>query len=489
MKPTGDNSADQFRSGRDHSLLRNGIWFDTGDWLEVKSPWDGASLGRVPWAGADAVEAAIQDAHRTMVESPLRAFERSEVLFETARIIGERSEMLARTISAEAGKPITLARLEVSRATETVKESAVVARNITGTSIPIEGISAGAGHSATTIRVPVGVIGAITPFNFPLNLCCHKLAPAIAAGCAVVHKPADKTPLSAIALAECFEAAGLPAGWLNVVLADPIRTSEILLEAPEVGLVTFTGSAAVGWSLARAAERTKVSLELGNSTPVIVSASADLDRAAEKTVSSAYGFAGQACVSAQRVLAVGGIHDEFVDRLASEVDSIIAGDPADPETLVGPVINSESRDRILSWVRSAVQEGARLERGGETVSGNVVAPTLLSDVMADAPISCREVFGPVLVVTRVDSFAEAIDIANSTDYGLQAAVFTSNLAEVQNASRNLDFGGVIINDAPSWRADPMPYGGVKASGNTKEGPGWSVREMTEERLIVIADDQ
>lgn len=475
----------EFKPGKDHRLLRAGEWIETGEWMEVRSPYDGSLVGRVAWDGPAAVKDAIEAAHRAMSDSPLAPHERAEILDRAARIMGDRAESLAHTISAEAGKPIALARLEVDRARTTMAESSKVARELVGEMIPVDGVAAGAGHSAMTIRVPVGVVAAITPFNFPLNLSVHKLAPAIAAGCGIVHKPADKTPISAVALASCLEDAGLPAGWLNLVLAEPVSTSEALLEAPEVGLITFTGSAAVGWSIARAAERTKVSLELGNSTPVIVSASADLDRAAKVATASAFGFAGQACVSAQRVLVDREVHDDLVARMREITLDVRAGDPADPETVAGPVINADARDRIVATIDAAVSAGATLEAGGKVLDGNVIAPTLISGVPADAEISCRELFGPVLTVTATDSFDQALEIANSTEYGLQAAVFTESLPETMAAARRLDFGGVIINDAPSWRVDPMPYGGIKASGNTKEGPAWAAREMTEEKLLVV----
>lgn len=471
--------------GADRPIYRDGEWIETGEWLDVHSPYDGVLVGRVAWDEPGAAAEAIAAARRAM-DDPLPPHRRSEILAKAAEVMRERFDTLAGTISAESGKPISLARLETTRAITTMEESAIVARNLAGDVVPLEGIPSGENHTAVTIRVPVGVVGAITPFNFPLNLCVHKLAPAIAAGCAVVHKPADKTPLTAIELARVFEEAGLPAGWLNLVLAEPVETSRILLEAPEVGLITFTGSAAVGWSLARAAERTKVSLELGNSTPVIVTESADLDRAAEITAASAYGFAGQACVSAQRVLVDEKVKDGFLARIREIAAETPAGDPSDPKTVVGPVITSEARDRIMATIESTLAGGAKLEAGGKVVDGNVIAPTLISDVPADAEISCKEIFGPVLVVTSTSSFDEAIEIANSTEYGLQAAVFTESLKESMEAARRLEFGGVIVNDAPSWRADPMPYGGIKASGNTKEGPAWAAREMTEERVVVIS---
>jgi acyl-CoA reductase-like NAD-dependent aldehyde dehydrogenase len=470
----------------DRNLLMDGDWIETGEWLEVHSPYDGVLVGRVPWSAPEAAREAVEAAHRAMTENPLPRHARSEILFEAARLIGERREAIASTITAEAGKPITLALLEVDRARSTMEEAAIVARELSGEVVPVDGVAAGAGRTATTLRVPAGVVGAITPFNFPLNLSVHKISPAIAAGCAVVHKPADKTPLTAVALAECLHDAGLPRGWLNQVVCEPEHFAKVLVDSPEVAVITFTGSAAVGWSLSRAVERTKVLLELGNSTPVIVSASADLERAADITAASAYGFAGQVCVSAQRVLVDRSVHDEFLSLLRDRAETMVAGDPTNPETMVGPVITEASRDRILGRIEVAVGDGATVEAGGTVIGGSVIAPTLLTGLGPDADLSCKEVFGPVLGVAPTASFDQAIEIANSTEYGLQAAVFTGSLTEVTEASRRLDFGGVVVNEAPNWRVDLMPYGGIKASGNTKEGPARAAREMTEERLVVVS---
>ena len=392
------NDKPAFARGTDHAIFRAGEWLETGEWLDVKSPYDGELVGRAAWDRPQATRDAIAAAKKAMAE-PIPPHRRAEILARTAEVMRERFEVLAATISAEAGKPITLARLETTRAITTMEESSIVARQLAGEVVPLEGIASGVGRTAMTIRVPVGVVAAITPFNFPLNLCVHKLAPAIAAGCGIVHKPADKTPLTAIQLARCFEDGGLPPGWLNLVLAEPVETSRILLESRDVGLITFTGSAAVGWGLARAAERTKVSLELGNSTPVIVTRSADLDRAAEIASASAFGFAGQACVSAQRVLADESVHDELLERLRRRAEETPAGDPTDPDVVVGPVISVEARDRIMTTIESTLADGATLEAGGKVIDGNVIAPTLISGVPGDAYISCREIFGPVLVVT------------------------------------------------------------------------------------------
>lgn len=473
--------------GREGQLLTGGEWYETGEWLDVSSPYTETLVGRVPWATVEQVDEAISSAAGAMHDAPLEASARADILLQAADLIAERAGMLAETIVAEAGKPITLARLEVERAEITMRESARVAETLRGEVVPLDGTKSGAGHSAETVRVPVGVVAAITPFNFPLNLSIHKVAPAIAAGCAVVHKPADKTPLSGVELARILQDAGLPPGYLNLVVADPAEACARFLAAPEVGLITFTGSAAIGWGIAKAAERTKVALELGNSTPVVVSRSANIDRAAQITAHSAFMFAGQACVSAQRAIVETEVLEEFTARIVELAEEAAAGNPEEAATLVGPVITPEAHDRVLGAIEAAVEQGASLLTGGKSLGQNVVAPTVLGNVSPEAPISCQEVFGPVLGIIASESFDESLRVANGTDYGLQAAVFTDSLTEATKAASVLDFGSVIINDAPSFRADPMPYGGVKASGNTKEGPAYAIREMTEERLIVRAD--
>jgi acyl-CoA reductase-like NAD-dependent aldehyde dehydrogenase len=316
-------------------------------------------------------------------------------------------------------------------------------------------------------------------------LVAHKIAPAFAAGCAVVLKPAGATPLSALLLAQAFEEAGQPAGWLNVVVGKSSEIGDAMIADERVRLITFTGSSEVGWKLRERASRKKVSLELGNSTPVIVLADADLDKAAAAVATHGYSFAGQSCISVQRVYVEDSAYDAFVEKVRPKVEALVTGDPLDAGTQVGPVIDEGNRDRILSWVKEAVSGGAKLITGGDTDDGGLLRPTLLGDVDLDMKVACDEVFGPVVTLARVRDLDEAVEQANGTGYGLQAGIFTSNIHKALQATRVLEFGGVTVNEAPTYRADQMPYGGVKESGNTREGPKYAVHEMTEPRLVII----
>jgi acyl-CoA reductase-like NAD-dependent aldehyde dehydrogenase len=343
---------------------------------------------------------------------------------------------------------------------------------------------AGEGKFAFTLRVPIGVVGAISPFNFPLNLVAHKIAPALAAGCAVVLKPASQTPLSALLLAELEEEAGLPPGWLSVVTGPSAEIGDVLVEDERIKAITFTGSGAVGWGLRERASRKKVNLELGNATPVVVTADADLEATAAAMAANAFSFAGQSCISVQRLYVERSAYDAFVESFLPRVEALKVGDPADEETDVGPVIDEDARERILEWIEEARAGGAKILAGGEEQDG-LIKPTVIANAAPELKVSCDEVFGPVVTLNAFDSLDEAIELANSTRYGLQAGIFTSRLDTAMRAGQELEFGGVIVNEAPTFRSDQMPYGGVKDSGNTREGPAYAVRELTEERLVVI----
>ena len=464
-------------------LLLDGEWIETGEWIEVRSPYSGKVVGRVPKAGADETRQAVDAAERAMLE-PLPAHKRAEILVRVAGLLGRRHEEIAQTISAEAGKPLKAARVEVGRAMSTYTMSAVQARTLAGEMVPMDASQTGDGKLAFTLRLPVGVVGAISPFNFPLNLVAHKIAPALAAGCAVVLKPASQTPLSALLLAELETEAGLPPGWLNVLVGPASEIGDVLVEDERVRLLTFTGSGEVGWKLAERAPRKRVNLELGNATPVIVEADADLELAATKLAANAFSFAGQSCISVQRIYVQRAAYDELLTRFLPKVEALKLGDPADEETDVGPLIDRSSRDRVLSWIDEARAAGADVLAGG-SLDGELVRPTVLAKAGPELNVSCEEVFGPVCTVAAYDSLDEAIELANGTRYGLQAGIFTSSITTALEAARRLEFGGVMINEAPTFRADQMPYGGVKDSGNTREGPAWAVRELTEERLVVL----
>jgi acyl-CoA reductase-like NAD-dependent aldehyde dehydrogenase len=467
----------------ERKLLIGGEWVETGEWQEVRSPYSGEVVARVPRAGAEETRRAIDTAAAAMQE-PLPAHKRAEILVRVAGALGRRHEEVARLISDEAGKPMKAAKIEASRAMSTYTFSAVEARKLAGEMVPMDASQAGEGKLAFTLRTPLGIVGAISPFNFPLNLVAHKIAPALAAGCAVVLKPAGQTPLSALLLAELEAEAGLPPGWLNVVVGPASEIGDTLIEDERVKVITFTGSGDVGWKLRERAPRKKVNLELGNSTPLIVEADADVEAAASATAQHGFSFAGQSCISIQRVYVQRDVYEDFVQRLVPKVEHLVVGDPADDETDVGPVIDTDARDRILAWIDEARENGAEILAGGE-LEGDLIRPTVIANASSELKVSCEEVFGPVVTVTPYDTLDEALELANGTKYGLQAGIFTSGIETAIRAAQELEFGGVIVNEAPTFRADQMPYGGVKASGNTREGPAYAVREFTEERVVVI----
>jgi acyl-CoA reductase-like NAD-dependent aldehyde dehydrogenase len=469
---------------QERKLLLDGEWIETGEWQDVNSPYSGETVARVARAGPEHARKALDAAERAM-SSPLPAHERAAILDRVATLLNERHDEVAETISAEAGKPMKAARIEAERAVSTYTMAAVEARRLAGDVVPMDASPAGVGKLAYTMRVPIGIVGAITPFNFPLNLVAHKIAPALAAGCAVVLKPAGQTPLSALLLGELETEAGLPPGWLNVLVGPSAEIGDVIVEDERVKLITFTGSSGVGWKIRERAAKKRVNLELGNATPVVVEADADIEEAATKLAANAFSFAGQSCISVQRIYVQRGAYDDFVGRFISKVQDLKVGDPGEEDTDVGPVIDEDARDRIVSWVEEATSAGATVLTGGEVVDG-LLQPTVLAEVTPEMKVSCQEVFGPLCTVSPYDSADEAFESANGTEYGLQAGIFTANVKTALAAAAALDFGGVTVNEAPTFRADQMPYGGVKESGNTKEGPHYAVQEMTEERLVVFA---
>jgi acyl-CoA reductase-like NAD-dependent aldehyde dehydrogenase len=467
-----------------HKLLIGGEWYETGETIDVTSPYDGSVVGRVAYGGAEDARRAIDAAEQAM-RTPIPAHQRAAVLDGVAELLRERRDEFARTIAEEAGKPLTTAGMEVDRAVQTMIFSALEARRLTGETVPMDAHPAGESHAGLILRMPIGIVAAISPFNFPLNLVAHKVGPGFAAGCAVVLKPAGATPLSALQLAQAFEDAGQPAGWLNVIVGKSRDIGDVLTEDERVRMITFTGSSEVGWGIRARANKKKVSLELGNSTPLIVLADADLDKAAAAIAAHGYSFAGQSCISIQRVYVEDSVHDALMEKLTPKVAALKVGDPMDADTQVGPVIDHENRDRIKEWVDDAVAGGATLVTGGEIDDAGVLHPVLLDDVSLEMKVSCNEVFGPVVTVSRVSGLDQAVELANGTNYGLQAGIYTQDITKALRAARTLDFGGVTLNEAPTYRADQMPYGGVKDSGNTREGPKFAVQEMTEPRMVVI----
>src|SRR5688572_11991786 len=391
-------------------LLIAGEWVETGDWLEVRSPYSGEVVGRVAKAGQAETRRAVDAAEAAMRE-PLPAHKRAEILVRVAGQLGRRHEEVAQTIAAEAGKPLKAARVEAARAMSTFTFAAVEARTLAGEQVPMDASQAGTGKLAFTLRLPIGVVGAISPFNFPLNLVAHKLAPALAAGCAVVLKPASQTPVSALRLAALCEEAGLPAGWLSVLPGKASEIGDVLVEDERVRMLTFTGSAEVGWDLRSRASRKKVTLELGNASPVLVEPDADLELATAKVATHAFSFAGQTCVSIQRVYVHRDVVDDFLANLVPKVEALSVGDPADDATDVGPVIDGGNRDRILEWLEEATSSGAEVVAGGGEEEG-LLRPTVLTGVAPEMKICAQEIFGPVCSVIPYDSLEEAFELAN-----------------------------------------------------------------------------
>ena len=456
----------------------------TDEVAEVRSPYDGGVVGRVPVGTEAHLDSAVAAALARHRGGALPAHERAAILDRAAVALADRREDFARSIATEAGKPIKTARIEADRAVDTFRFSAAVARTLSGEMVPLEASAAGMGKLGFVQRVPIGVVAAISPFNFPLNLVAHKVAPAIASGCPVVLKPASATPLTALRLASLLlDDAGLPDGWLNVVTCSG-RVADHLVKHDDVAMITFTGSPPVGWGIRAAVPHKRVGLELGNNAPVVIEPDGDWAGAARKISVAGYSFAGQSCISVQRVYVHSSIADAFLDELVTAVKGLKVGDPMDDDTDVSALIDPGETDRVRSWVDDAVADGATVAVGGQ-VEGTVLAPTVLTGVLPDMEVCRNEVFGPVVGVATYDDFAVALRLANDSRYGLQAAVFTSDIGKALDAARTLDYGGVMINEVPTWRADQMPYGGLRDSGNTREGPAWAAREMTEERLVVI----
>jgi acyl-CoA reductase-like NAD-dependent aldehyde dehydrogenase len=457
----------------------------TGETISVLSPYDGAELARVPACGPAEVDRAVAAARGALRAGALPAWRRAEILDTAAQLLRERVEDFARIIAAEAAKPIKTARVEAMRTVSTLTFSAVAARTLAGEMVPMDASDAGEGKLGFTLRMPIGVVGAISPFNFPLNLVAHKVAPAIAAGCPVVLKPASQTPLSAIALAELLlDECGLPPGHLNIVTGGGGTVGNAIVEHDDIAMITFTGSPEVGWGIKSRAPRKKVGLELGNNAPVIIEPDGDVVTAATKISVAGFSHAGQSCISTQRIYVHEDVADAFLAELVPRVEALVVGDPLDDRTDVSALISAHERDRVTSWVDEAVAGGAHIATGGAVRDG-VLTPTVLTDAKPDMNVCALEVFGPVVAVARYQDLDDALAQANDTRYGLQAAIFTSDFSVALRAVQELDFGGVLVNEVPTFRTDQMPYGGLRDSGNTREGPKYAVEEMTEARLVVL----
>jgi acyl-CoA reductase-like NAD-dependent aldehyde dehydrogenase len=469
---------------RQMGFLVNGKWQTRGKPAEVRSPYDQSVVGTVTMAGKADVEQAIAAAVRAFeITKKLPAYERQRVLRTVAHRISERRDELARVMSLEAGKPMKAARAEVERATFTFTIAAEESTRIFGEWLPMDLQEFTAGRWGMVRRFPVGGIAAITPFNFPLNLVAHKVAPAIACGCTMVLKPASQTPLSALLLAEIIEEAGWPAGALNVLPMDN-ETAGLIVRDDRLKLLSFTGSAAVGWQLKANAGKKRIALELGGNAAVVIHSDADLDYAAERCAVAGFSYSGQSCISVQRILVQRQAHAQFLEKFLARVAKLKVGDPMDEATDIGPLIRESDAVRAIEWIDEAVRGGARLLCGGKR-QGPVVQPTVLTGTQHQMRVNCQEVFAPVKTVEPYDDFAQALAEVNDSAYGLQAGVFTRDARLIFQAYDELEVGGVIVGDVPTFRIDHMPYGGVKDSGIGREGLRYAMEEMTERKLLVM----
>jgi acyl-CoA reductase-like NAD-dependent aldehyde dehydrogenase len=467
-----------------HGFLVDGKWVEEGDLVEVKSPYDGAVVGRVYQGRRQHAEAAIAASVKAFgTTRRLPAFERQRVLRRVAEGIAQRKEEFARTLCQEAGKPIKAARTEVERSIFTFTVAAEESTRIYGEYLPLDWQEFTAGRWGIVKRFPLGPIAGITPFNFPLNLVAHKVAPAVAAGCPMVLKPAPQTPLSSLLMAEVIQAAGWPDGGLNVL---PLSNEDagLLVSDDRLKMISFTGSAAVGWQIKKNSGKKKVVLELGGNAGVIVHSDADLAYAAERSVAGGFGYAGQTCISVQRILVERSVYGKFTDLFLAGVKELKAGDPLDESTDVGPLIRESDAIRSADWVQEAVRGGARLLCGGSR-RGSVFEPTVLTGTKPEMKVNCQEMFGPVVTVEPYGDFDEALRQINNSAYGLQAGIFTRDAKLMFQAFEELEIGGLLAGDVPSFRIDHMPYGGLKDSGIGREGLRYAIEEMTEPKLLVM----
>ena len=464
--------------------LINGKRISRGDVVEIRSPYDGAAVGAVHLTPKEDVEAAIEAAVSAFeVTKKLGSYQRKAVLQKISTRLENLREEFARSIALESGKPIKTARAEVDRAIFTFAVAAEEATRIGGEYLPLDWQEFTAGRWGIEKRFPIGPIAAITPFNFPLNLVAHKVAPAIAAGCSMVLKPAPQTPLTALMLAEVVAEAGWPAGALNVL---PMSNEQaaLIVSDDRLKMLSFTGSAAVGWQLKAKSGKKRVVLELGGNAGVIIHSDADVDYAVERCVSAGFSYAGQSCISVQRILVHRPVYERFLESFVARVKKLKTGDPLDESTDVGPLIREQDAARAVNWIERAIQSGAKLLIGGSR-NGPVVEPTVLTNTTPAMDVNCEEVFAPVKTVEPYDDFGAAICQINDSPYGLQAGVFTNDVRLLFRAYNELEVGGVIAGDVPTFRIDHMPYGGVKDSGLGREGLRYAIEEMTEPKLLVM----
>ena len=469
----------------EYKLLIDGQWVNGGTPMEVTNKYSGEVIGTVPTARREDVDAAIAAAERAEdVMADMPAHKRAAILLKTAALIRERGEEIARTIAAEAGKALKFARAEVDRAQSTFTIAAEEAKRLHGETIPLDAVPSGEGYFGFWNRRPVGTIAAVSPFNFPLNLVAHKVAPAIAAGNTLILKPASTTPLTAVLLCQILVDAGMPAGAINLIVGGGSTVGEWLITDPRVDKITFTGSPEIGKHILGVAGIKKVTLELGNASPVIVAPDADLDYVAKRCALGAFYNSGQVCISVQRIYSQKQVYEPFMEKFVAASNAMVVGDPLDERVDVGPMIDRREVDRIEGWVKEANAHGAKILTGGKR-DGMVYYPTVLTNVAEDEKVIAEEVFAPVASVISSDDFESALYQANNSKFGLQVGVFTKDVDRVFKAVRRLNFGGVIINDTPSFRADHMPYGGNRQSGLGREGVRFAMEDMTNIQMVAI----
>lgn len=465
-------------------LFINGEWMEASRYAELRSPYSGEVIADIPLATEEETNQAIEAAYaakEAMARMP--AHRRAAILETLARLLGERAEEAATIIAQEAAKPITMARAEVGRTITTYKFAAEEAKRIHGETLPLDAAPGGEGRLAYTLREPIGVIGAITPFNFPLNLVAHKVGPAIASGNTVVLKPASQTPLSAFFIARLMQEAGLPAGALNVITGSGRTVGDLIVTDERVNMVTFTGSPGVGVGIRSKAGLKRVTLELGSNSAVILDKGVDIDRLIDRCVTGAFSFQGQVCISLQRVYAHEHVYDAFVDKFVAATQQLRLGSPLDDETDISALISPNDVQRTLEWIEEARRAGATIATGGKA-EGNILQPTVILGADPGLKVSCQEVFAPIVLINRVASIEEAIGLVNDSRFGLQAGIYTENVHTALDAAEKLHVGGVLINDIPTFRVDHMPYGGVKESGMGREGIKYAIEEMTEMKLVI-----
>ena len=467
-----------------HPLYIDGTWRSTGFVREVRNPYDGHVAGEVCQAGASDTGDAIAAATRAFAQTKkLPSYQRAEILSFISRRISERKEEFARMITEETGKPISLSRSEVDRSIFTFSLAAEEARRIEGTVLPLDLNAGSIGRFGMVRRFPLGPVGAITPFNFPLNLVSHKVAPSIAVGNPLVLKPSSSSPLTALLLAKIVDESSLPKGAFNVICCSGSEASQLYTDE-RIKLITFTGSPSIGWPIKAQAGKKRVVLELGGNAGVIVEADADLDLALSKILAGGFANAGQSCISVQRIYIHTNIWKEFLPRLVDGAKEITVGDPWKEATVVGPMITEQAAEQVEEWIAEAIAGGARILCGGKR-DGAMFEPTILSDATPDMNVSCREVFAPVVTVEEYKTFGDALNRVNDSAFGLQAGVFTRNFQNVFKAYEELEVGGVVVNDVPTYRIDHMPYGGVKDSGFGREGVRYAMEEMSELKLLAV----